>query len=230
MLALKGYFENFLYFLIALLINLIFFNILYFFIFNIHIQEVEELPTLKVEIKEIPSPAVVRKSKGKVETQAVKKEKKVKKTSGVTANIPVAQKGDIPVKVEKKQEPKNVEILKEIKGKVLKKLEERERLAKEVGEISAIVSQRKVTIKVGTRKLTYIPPPPTFKVKEFPSSVKIKIWVGPSGNVIKALILQRSGIAEIDNGLLKFVKKLRFEPVETGEIQEGIITFTFTAG
>ncbi len=227
MLSLKSSLEQLFYFLIALLINLILFNLLYFFTFHISIPEVEELPPLKVEIQEISPPVKTTK---KVEKKVEKpKAPKVVKNKQSATTIPAGEKGQIPVKAEGKPQ-ESVNILEEIKGKVLKRLKEREKLAKEVGEISAVVSQRKLTIKVGSRKLTYVPPPPTFKVKEFPSAVKIKIWVDPSGKVIKAIILQRSGIAEIDNGLLKLVKKLRFEPIETGEIQEGIITFTFTTG
>lgn len=227
MLSLKNYLEHFLYLLIAFLINLILFNLFFFFILNVPVTNQEELPPLKVEIQEVSAP--VRKAK-KVEknVKEPKAQRSVKKKQESTA-IPAGEKGQIPVKTEERTQ-ESVNILEEIKSRVLKRLEEREKLAKEVGEISAVVSQRKLTIKAGSRKLTYVPPPPTFKVKEFPSAVKIKIWVDPSGKVIKAIILQRSGIAEIDNGLLKLVKKLRFEAIETGEIQEGIITFTFTAG
>ncbi len=225
MLSLRSSIEHTLYLLISVLINLILFNILFLFIFTLPSQEVEELPPLKVEIHELPPKVkgskVVRKVK---ETKATGREK-VKPSA---TSLPVGEKGQVPVEPKKKPR-KSVNILEKIRSKVLKKLKERERLAKEVGEISAVVSSRKLTIRVGSRKLTYIPPPPIFKVKEFPSVVRIKIWVDPSGKVIKAIILQRSGIAEIDNGLLKLVKKLRFEPIDTGEIQEGVITFTFRA-
>ncbi len=223
MYAIKSSLEHIFYFLIALLINLILFNIFYFFVFHIPIPEIEEFPPLKVQIQEVTHPTPVTKKVKKPKTPEKKKAKPTR------TPVPVAEKGQIPVKAEEKVQ-ENVNILEEIKGRVLKRLKEREKLAKEVGEISAVVSQRKLTIKVGSRKLAYVPPPPTFKVKEFPSAVKIKIWVDPSGKVIKAIILQRSGIAEIDNGLLKLVKKLKFEPIDTGEIQEGVITFTFTAG
>ncbi|WP_461830068.1 energy transducer TonB family protein [Aquifex sp.] len=227
MITFRSSLEHIFYFLIAILINLILFNIFYFLVFYIPLPEVEELPPLKVEIQEVVSPSPpAKKPEKKIEKP--KTPQRVK-AEAVKSSIPTAEKGQIPVKAEEETQ-ESVNILEEIKSKVLKRLEEREKLAKEVGEISAVVSQRKLTIRVGSRKLTYVPPPPTFKVKEFPSAVKIKIWVDPSGKVIKAIILQRSGIAEIDNGLLKLVKKLKFEPIDTGEVQEGIITFTFTAG
>ena len=227
MLSEKAVFEHILYFTAALFINLILFNLLYYFIFRVPIPETRELPPLKVEIQQIATQVGTKKERKRKRIGKPKHSKVVSSKTAIS-NVPVGKKGEIPVKVQKKPE-KNIEILESIKRIALKKWKERQKLAKQVGEISAVVSQKKLTIRVGTRKLTYIPPPPTFKVKEFPSSVKIKIWVDPAGKVIKAIILQRSGIAEIDNGLLKFVKKLRFEPIETGEIQEGVITFTFTA-
>lgn len=226
MISLRSSLERTLYFLISLLINLTLFNLLYFFIVNIPNQNIESLPPLKVKIQEFPEKSSTEKTTKKSEEL---KSSQSNRSRSTYTTIPIGKEGKIPVKARKRQ-MEEVSLLQEIKNKALKRLEERKKFAKEVGEISAIVSNKKVMIRVGSRKLVYVPPAPTFKVKEFPSSVKVKIWVDPSGKVIKAIITQRSGIAEIDNGLLKFVKKLKFEPIEIGEIQEGIITFTFTAG
>ena len=243
MLSLRTSLEHFLYLVIAFLINLILFSLLYFFVFYISIPPQEKLPPLRVEIKEIGSlPAsALEKPAEKVEkpkapkvakteqgTSLVPQAPKAIKTERATPQLPVSEKGQIPVKTEKKPE-ESVSLLEEIRGRALERLREREKLAKEVGEISAVVSEGKLTIKAGSRKLVYVPPSPTFRVREFPSGVRVKIWVDPSGRVVRAIILQRSGIAEVDEGLLRFARKLMFEPIETGELQEGVIIFTFVA-
>lgn len=243
MLSLRTSLEHFLYLLIAFLINLILFSLLYFFVFYISIPPQEKFSPLRVEIKEIASlpggaaekptekvekPKAPKVAKTEQGTKLAPQAPKATKMERATPELPVSEKGQIPVKAEKKPE-ESVSVLEEIRGRALERLKEREKLAKEVGEISAVVSQGKLTLKAGSRKLVYVPPPPTFRVREFPSAVKVKIWVDPSGKVVRAIILQRSGIAEVDEGLLRFARKLMFEPIETGELQEGVIIFTFVA-
>ncbi|HIQ48070.1 MAG TPA: energy transducer TonB, partial [Aquifex aeolicus] len=158
-----------------------------------------------------------------------KKAKEITKPKAVAAVERSFNKGDVPIKVEQQKREEEISILPELEKRIKRKLAEREKLKKEIGEISAVVSKKSVEIKVGSRKLVYVPSAPVFKVKEFPSQVKIKIWVNPEGKVIKAIIVQRSGVASIDDKLLRFVKKLRFEEIDTFEVQEGIITFRFAA-
>ena len=209
----KTLWENLFYFLIATVINLIFFKLLYFYLFFQKPEIIQTFKPLKVEIKEV----VYSQPKPKKEVKKASKKKQ--------APVPkVKKEGKVVVPKEKEEE---VSILAELEKKIKKKVEERKKAIKEIGKLQAVVKEEKVEIKVGTRKLIYVPTPPTFKVKEFPSSVEVKIWVNPDGKVIRAILVKRSGIAQIDNGLLKFVKKLKFEKVETTDIQEGVIIFRF---
>ncbi|GAB6065780.1 energy transducer TonB [Aquifex pyrophilus] len=203
------YIENFLYLTASVIINLIFLKVFSFYLFARSPENLSQYKPLEVKIVEVKP----KKSGGRKKETLKKKSVKVVKGKGI--------------KVEKK-ERKEVSILPELEKRIRERLRKREELKKEIGEISAVLSKKSVKIKTGSRKLTYVPPPPTFKVEEFPSRVVVKVFVDPDGKVIKALIIQRSGIAEIDNGILKFVKKLRFEKIEESEIQEGIITFTFS--
>ncbi len=99
-----------------------------------------------------------------------------------------------------------------------------------MGSISAVVTGKEVRIKGGTRRIVYTPPVPELISSEFPSGVRIRIWVAPDGSVIKALLLQRSGSVNIDNTLLSFVRGIRFEKVQEQEVQVGEITFSFQGG
>jgi len=213
--------EYLLYFLVSLLLNLLFFKVLYHYLFSFDYAPREFYPVLKVEIKEVSPP------KPKASPPPPPKKKSPKKEAPSSGVASASPEGQVPVEVKEEEKEEEVSILSQLKEKVLKKVEERRKAVKEVGEISAVVKEKGVEIRAGTRKLLSVPPAPTFSVKEFPSAVKVKIWVSPEGKVIKALIVQRSGVAEIDDQLLKFVKKLRFEPVEGGEIQEGTVVFTF---
>ncbi len=201
--------EKILYFTVSVLINLILLKLFSFYIFAHSSVSMPEYKPLEVKIVEIKP----KKSGGKKVKHSRKKSAKVVKKEGI--------------KVEKRRR-KEVSILPELEKKIKERLRKRRELKKEIGEISAVLTKKAVKIKTGSRKLTYVPPPPTFKVEEFPSRVAVKIYVDPDGKVIKAVLIRRSGVAEIDNYILKFVRKLRFEKIESNEIQEGIITFTFS--
>jgi len=225
---LRAFYENSLYLLISLLLNLVMIKILYLYLFSVSPPVREFYPILKVQIQEIkpkaPQPQKpVKKEKPKVSRKTPEVGKK-ESTKAVAVTQP-HERGDIPVKKEEKEE--EVSILSELEKKILKRVKERQKARKEVGEISAVVKEKSVEIKVGSRKLVSIPKAPVFKVKEFPSSVRVRIWVSPDGRVIRAVIVQRSGIAEIDNELLKFVRKLRFEKIEVDEVQVGTVVFRF---
>jgi len=207
--------ENFLYFAISVLVNLVFLKILYLYLFLPIVNPPSSFTPLSVEIKEVKVPP---KKQGEV------RKKTVKKSSKVVSLSKAPEKGNVPTEV---KEEKEVSLLPELEKKIREKLKKR-REVKQIGEISAVVSRQKVEIRLGSRKLVHVPPPPVFHVKEYPSLVRIKIWVNPEGKVIRAIIIQRSGVTEVDEGLLKFTKKLKFEPVEVPEVQEGVITFTFS--
>ncbi len=225
---LRAFYENSLYLLISLLLNLVMIKVLYLYLFSVSTPVREFYPILKVQIQEVRPAAPQVKKHPKKEKPSVSsrvsspRKKKVQKAASVSQPH---EKGDVPVKKEEKEQ--EVSILSELEKKILKRVEERQKARKEVGEISALVKEKSVEIKVGSRKLVSIPKAPVFKVKEFPSSVRVRIWVSPDGRVIRAVIVQRSGVAEIDNELLKFVRKLRFERIEVDEVQVGTVVFRF---
>ncbi|AAC07757.1 energy transducer TonB family protein [Aquifex aeolicus] len=207
--------ENFLYFAISVLVNLLFLKILYIYLFLPNISPPQAFTPLSVKIEEIKAPP---KKPGKPQKKVVKKKPEAVSVSQAP------EKGDVPVEV---KEEKEVSLLPELEKKIKERLKKRKEV-KQIGEISAVVSKQKVEIRLGSRKLVHVPPPPVFHVKEYPSLVRIKIWVNPEGRVIRAIIIQRSGVTEVDEGLLRFTKKLKFEPIEVPEVQEGVITFTFS--
>ena len=176
----KSLAEQFLYFLISIFINLLFLKILFYYIFNVNLPQPQIYQALKVEIKEVKPPSPSGKVK-KIETteKSLKETKKITKPKAVVTVEKNFEKGDVPVKQQKQEE--EISILPELEKRIRRKLAERERLKKKIGEISAVVSKKSVEIKVGSRKLVYVPSAPVFKVKEFPSQVKIKIWVNPEG-------------------------------------------------
>jgi protein TonB len=229
---LKTAVEELLYWGISIFVNLILFTLLAT-VFIIKVKETPEFYPLKVELKkiEIKKPKrerSVRKSQSVAKKTVAKRTKapSVKNKAGAGVASPL-EKGDVPVPVEEE-----VSVLEELQKKISAKLErqKREEVKKEVGQLSAVVTGEEVRIKGGTRNILYTPPPPELVTREFPSRVRIRIWVDPDGTVIRAVLLQRSGSANIDNTLLTYVRGIKFEEVETSEVQVGEITFSFQGG
>jgi len=61
-------------------------------------------------------------------------------------------------------------------------------------------------------------------------TLKIKVWVEPTGEISRLEVLQRSGVPEIDEKLIQFVKRIKFEPIRENVLQTGIIIFRFKGG
>ena len=223
--------EEILYWIIALLINLILFSLLAT-VFIVEVRDIPEIYPLRVEIKELKVPP--KKERSVVRSKSVAKKTVSKKKKGtapkrkVGASVSKAHsKGDVKVPV---QEEEDISLLAELERKIESRLKKRKSEKKEIGTLSAVVSGGKVKIKGGSRSIVYIPPAPELVSSEFPSAVRVRIWVSPEGRVVKALLLQRSGNVNIDNTLLSYVRGVRFERVEDEEIQVGEITFSFQGG
>ncbi len=223
--------EEILYWGISIAINLILFTLLTS-VFIVNVKEVPEIYPLKVEIVEIREPKEKRiKSVTQVRSEAKRTvtQKKVAQGKTKRAGVGVSkahEKGDVKV-----PEEEDVSVLAEIQRKVEMRLKERKKLQrKEVGTLSAVVTGGEVRIKGGTRKIVYTPPLPDLVTTEFPSSVRVRIWVSPDGKVVRAVLVQRSGSANIDSVLLSFVRGIRFEKVQEMEVQVGEITFSFKGG
>ncbi len=237
---LRNLIEEALYWLISVFINLILFTLLTT-VFIVKVKETPEIYPLRVTIKEIEfkeeKPKERPKSVVKTKTEAqktatVKKEvKKVEEKKVAGATVQKAHvKGDVPVPVE---EEEDVSILAELKKRIESRLEKEKKVKKEkkeVGTLSAVVEEGRIKIKGGTRKIVSTPRISEIITEEFPGNVRVRIWVDPSGRVIKAILVQRSGNAKIDNIVLAFVRGIRFEKIEEEEIQVGEIVFTFKGG
>jgi len=213
--------EEFLYWAISLLINLLLLSFLAT-LFIVRVKDVPELHPLKVEVEMPREIRSIVKAEPISERSVSKRRKPVGGGGGVGVSS-VHERGDVKVPTQE-----DVSILSEVRRRVEKRLTEEER--KEVGNISAVVLGSELRIKGGTRKILYTPPAPELVSTEFPSAVRIRIWVDPEGRVIKAVLLQRSGSVNIDNTLLSFVRGFRFEKVQEQEVQVGEISFSFRGG
>jgi protein TonB len=224
--------EEVLYWGISIVINLILFTLLTS-VFIVKVRETPEIYPLRVQIVEVKEPKEKKiKSVTQVRSEARRTVTKPKPTAGkkTSAGVGVSKahdKGDVKV-----PEEEDVSVLAEIQRKVEERLKKRQRETpkKEIGTLSAVVKGGQVRIKGGTRRIVYTPPPPQLVTTEFPSAVKVRIWVSPEGRVVRAVLVQRSGSANIDSALLSFVRGIRFERVEESEIQMGEITFSFQGG
>ena len=231
----KSMAEEVLYWLVSAIINLTLFTFLAG-VFIVSVQETPELYPIKVQIREIPKPKPKKRIKSvvKVKSEAkktvskrVKAAAKKRKLGSTVTSAP--KKGDVKVPVQKEED---ISLLAELQKRIEARLrkEEEGKRTRRVGNISAVVTGKQVRIRGGDRRIVYSPPIPELITKEFPASVKVRIWVSSDGRVVKAFLLQRSGNARIDSILISYVKAIRFEKIKEKEIQIGEITFRFRGG
>jgi protein TonB len=234
--------EKGLYFLIALVINLILFTLLSAYLLFARLShEVNKPITLLLgempreeKVKEIPREEKVIFEKRTQRAGGIKERlEEAKGGKSVSSLPPVETKsGDVPIA---SKETTETSILSEIEKKVKSQKAEitqgKPTASESFGELSGVVSGSGVDLgKSATRKILYIPPFPHLRATELPSTFQAKLWVEPSGRVAKVEVLKRSGVPEIDNALVQFLRSVRFEPIEGNIIQTGIITFRFKGG
>jgi protein TonB len=231
--------EKGLYFLIALVINLILFTLLsaYLLITRLSYEENKPITLLLEEtplLKEKPREEKVIFEKRTQRAGGIKERlEEAKGGKSVPSLPPVAAKsGDVPVV---SKETTETSILSEIEKKVKSQKAEitqgKPNVSESFGELSGVVSGSGVDLgKSATRKILYLPPFPQLRATELPSTFQAKLWVEPSGRVAKVEVLKRSGVPEIDSALVQFLRSIRFEPIEGNIIQTGIITFRFKGG
>jgi protein TonB len=229
----ESFLEKGLYFLTALVINLILFTLLSaYLLFTRLSYEVNRPITLLLE--EVPREEKVIFEK-RTQRAGGTKEKLGSDKGGMPAPSlpPVATKsGDVPIA---SKETTEESILSEIEKKVRSQKAEitqgKPTVSESFGELSGVVSGSGVDLtKSATRKILYIPPFPKFRATELPSTFQAKLWVEPSGRVSKVEVLKRSGVPEIDSALVQLLRGIKFEPIEGNIIQTGIITFRFKGG
>ena len=199
----------------------------------------------KIEVKKIP--VQTKKEEIKVKNPIVSEEKKVlpvnkpqvnqieKKeiVSKTTPAVKIQEKHqESPIKKETlKIEDENLKLLSQIgknpEGSGLQKSNQEESLS--FGQkLSNIDKSAEGTAL--SRSLLYKPPPPKLTSSISQPSVKAKIWISPSGNVEKVELINITGDTEIDTAVIKYLKKWKFNPINTNQIQWAIVTVRFGRG
>ena len=231
--------EKGLYFLTALVINLILFTLLSAYLLFARLSyEVNRPITLLLEEmplwKEIHREEKVIFEKRTQRAGGIKEKlEKAKEGKPVPSLPPVATKsGDVPIASEETTETSILsEIERKIKSQKAEATQGKPNVSESFGELSGVVSGSGVDLAKGaTRKILYVPPFPQLRATELPSTFQAKLWVEPSGRVSKVEVLKRSGVPEIDSALVEFLRSIKFEPIEGNIIQTGIITFRFKGG
>ena len=229
----EGLLEKGLYFLTALVINLILFTLLSTYLLFARLNyEVNKPITLLLE--EIPREEKVIFEKRTQKAGGIKEKLEKAKGGKPVPSLPPAttKSGDVPV-ASKETTEKSIlsEIERKVKSQKAEATQGKPTVSESFGELSGVVSGSGVDLAKGTtRKILYIPPFPQLRATELPSTFQAKLWVEPSGSVSKVEVLKRSGVPEIDNALVQFLRSIRFEPIEGNIIQTGIITFRFKGG
>jgi protein TonB len=225
--------EKGLYFLTALVINLILFTLLStYLLFTRLSYEVSKPITLLLE--EMPREEKVIFEKRTQRAGGIKEKLQKAKEGKPVPSLPsVATKsGDVPVASKETTETSILsEIERKVKSQKAEATQSKPNVSESLGELSGVVSGSGVDLaKSATRKILYIPPFPQLRATELPSTFQAKLWVEPSGSVSKVEVLKRSGVPEIDNALVQLLRGIKFEPIEGNIIQTGIITFRFKGG
>jgi protein TonB len=229
----EGLLEKGLYFLTALVINLVLFTLLStYLLFKRLSYEVNKPITLLLE--EMPRKEKVIFEKRTQRAGGIKEKLEKAKGDKPVPSLPsVATKsGDVPV-ASKETTEKSIlsEIERRVKSQRAEATQGKPTFSESFGELSGVVSGSGVDLAKGaTRKILYIPPFPQLRATELPSTFQAKLWVEPSGRVAKVEVLKRSGVPEIDSALVQLLMGIRFEPIEGNIIQTGIITFRFKGG
>ncbi|WP_340690099.1 energy transducer TonB [Hydrogenobacter thermophilus] len=232
----RMHFEDLFYWLISTFVNLVLFTFLsYLLLLKINIKE--EMPPLNVSL-ETPKEVLqeVKFSKGRHMYIKPKEGKhtlaKGKGSASLTPMVMERKEGDAALPSGKETQ-EDVSILSSVEEKVKGRKETQEEgvPAKEVGEVSAVISKGSVGFGGGAgRGILYVPPLPKLVSEELPSTLRIRVWVEPSGEVSRVQILQRSGVPEVDERLAQFVRRIKFEPIKENVVQTGILTFRFKGG
>jgi len=225
--------EKGLYFLTALVINLILFTLLSAYLLLARLSYEVSRP-ITLLLKEIPREEKVAFEKRGQRVGGIKENlKKDKGDKPVPSLPPVATKsGDVPIASKETTEESILsEIERKVKSQKAEATQGKPTVSESFGELSGVVSGSGVGFtKSATRKILYIPPFPQLRATELPSTFQAKLWVEPSGSISKVDVLKRSGVPEIDSALVQLLKGVKFEPIEGNIIQTGIITFRFKGG
>lgn len=216
--------EKLLYWLASFIINLIIFTFMSVILLVSARQDVSFRPINLILQEEIPQSNKEISQSRTLDDRV----SKVRKGSNLTPVSTESTHGDYQVPVVK-EEPS---ILSQLEESVKKRKNQQEnaQIPKEIGDLTATRTDSGISISTtGTRKVIYTPEIPKIVSDEPLSSVRVRIWVEPSGNVSKVETIQRSGSNAVDRQIVNFVKGIKFEPIN-GDVQVGILTFKLRGG
>lgn len=231
--------ERLLYWAISFFLNLILFSFLSLYLF-VRTQALNVSPPLKVYLQDLPQRAEELKLKPRRDDKAPQ----AKKGEGIvdrgrqrvySAPLEVEKRqADVPVPSGRSNEEPSLlsEVEAKVRGRQAQVGEEglRQGVSESLGNITAVVSSGGVGISGGSRGVVYMPPFPKLVSDEPLGILKLKVWVEPSGVVSRVEVLQRSGSLAVDQKLVDFAKRIRFEPISTNVVQTGVLTFKFKGG
>ncbi|MCS7262347.1 MAG: TonB family protein [Aquificaceae bacterium] len=206
---------------VSLLLNLVLFTLLSAYLL-VRLETVRPTP-IQVYVESLEE---VKFAGGR--ERSVQTEKKGKERVEASPTPAGRQRENLPVPA--KEEPS---LLRDIEQRIRGKERESERQgikSPELGDILAVVSPSGVGLSSAGRGTVYIPPLPRIASEEPLSPLKVKVWVEPSGAVLRVQVVQRSGSPEVDQKMVEFVKGIRFEAIEENTVQTGVITFKFRGG
>ncbi|SHK42721.1 TonB family protein [Thermocrinis minervae] len=230
--------EKLLYLSVSTFLNLIIFSFLSYLL-TINVKRMVNNTPINLYV-ELPKPMEekVNLTRGSTGYEA-KKGKGInregkKKLATSTVEQPPAEKGSVPNSKNQSTQESSIlsQIEEKVKGRYSNLQEEGIQKVQNIGDISATVTEKGVSLEglPGNRGIAYSPPLPKIVSDEPLSTLKIEVWIDPDGNVIKAQIVKRSGMPSVDARLLYFVKSIKFEPISSNVIQRGIISFKFRGG
>ncbi len=228
--------EDIFYWLVSALINLFVFTFLaYILLLKVDIKPESSPINLFLEN---PAPVVEKVKFSRAKRMEIKPKLgkhtivKGKEEASTTPMMLERKDGDISLPTGKTTQ-EDVSILSDIERKVKGRKESQEEgtPTKNIGEVNAVISGRGVGFGGGSgRGILYVPALPKFAVEELPSTLRVRVWVEPSGIVSRVEILQRSGVPQIDEKLVEFVRRIKFEPIKENVVQTGILIFRFKGG
>ncbi|NPB04882.1 MAG: TonB family protein [Aquificae bacterium] len=102
-------------------------------------------------------------------------------------------------------------------------------LLRKVSKRASVEVGRGGKVELGfDRKLVFVPDFGPVVVETPPAPAVVKVVVLPDGRVVEAVLVKKSGNARLDEAVLNFSRRLRFEPIGAPVVQEIFVEYEFT--
>ncbi|GAB6072863.1 hypothetical protein JCM14244_12400 [Venenivibrio stagnispumantis] len=230
--------------LVSLNIHVFLFLILFFFPFKYFQNQIQEKPII-ITVEEIKEEK--QKIEEEIKIKKVIEEKKIDKKEIAQKNIAKEEKSEKTQKPETKNrlasnkkievEAKNEKIEEEespLLAKILandkkSKVEESTAIKKtelSFGEKLSNIGKNVEGTATG-REVIYRPPPPKIKTSIIQPSVRAKLWINPDGNVEKVELLTITSDVELNNQIINYLKRWKFNKIPENKTQWATITINF---